>query len=247
MAFTFRFLALESALGFAFLSLAGGAAAFEPPAVQTVEVKAARERLVPYKDLFYPMAKAVQQHLAGRVALGVQLRPAHPGVRTDDLTIWLDGAGRSLPIQLDRHGLYLVPVDDEIAAQDGSFSINKKPSDLRVNLVFVPTLADDAWTIGAVRSLLKDIPEIIDPLVPWHHRLLTWAMTRKLGVSVCSPSSRAHVDIVDGDRLLASYPITEATRNHANAPVYCRRFDGREPFDAGARLVLPQDAQVLFI
>ncbi|MEH6436135.1 hypothetical protein [Massilia sp. DD77] len=241
MAFLHRFLA------FALCCASAAAAAAGAPTVQTVEVKVARERLVPYKDLFYPMAKAVRQHLAGRVALGVQLRPAHPGVRTDDLAIWLDGAGRSLPVQLDRHGLYLVPVEDEIAAQDGSFSINKKPSDLRVNLVLVPTVADDAWTIGAVRSLLEDIPRAIDPLVPWHHRLLTWAMTRKLSLSVCSPSSQAHVDVVDGERLLASYPITEATRNHVNAPVYCRRFDGKEPFDARARLVLPEGAQVLFI
>ena len=243
MTLPYRFLALACAL-----CCAGAAAASaDAPAIQTVEVKAARERLVPYKDLFYPMAKAVQQHLAGRVALGVQLRPAHPHVRTDDLAIWLDGAGRSLRIQPDRHGLYLVPVEDEIAARDGSFSINKKPSDLRVNLVLVPTLADDAWTMGAVRSLLKDIPASIDPHIPWHHRLLTWAVTRKLAVSVCSPSSRAHVYIVDGDKLLASYPITEATRNHINAPVYCRRFDGREPFEGRARLVLPENAQVLFI
>lgn len=243
MALPHRFLALAYAL------CCAGAAAAGPdaPVVQTVEVKAGRERLVPYKELFYPMAKAVQRHLAGRVALGVQLRPAHPHVRIDDLAVWLDGAGRSLPIQRDRHGLYMVPVEDEIAAQDGNFSINKKPSDLRVNLVLVPTLADDAWTMGALRSLLKDIPASIDPVVPWHHRLLTWAMTRKLTVSVCSPSARAHVDIVDGDKLLASYPITEASRNHVNAPVYCRRFDGREPFDARARLVLPDNAQVLFI
>jgi hypothetical protein len=215
--------------------------------VQTVEIKAAHTRLVPYKDLFYPMAKAVQQNLAGRAALAVQLRAAKPGVRTDDLAVWLEGGGESLPVRPGEHGLYIVPVEDRIAEQDGSFSINKNPSDLRVNLVLIPTLAPDAWTFGELRSLLHDVHAAIDPLVPWHHRFLMWAFTRKLGVSVCSLSPRSHVDVVDGSRMLASFPTSEPARNHANSPVYCHRFTGNENFDARARLVLPEDAQVLLI
>ncbi|MCC2957134.1 hypothetical protein LK542_16065 [Massilia sp. IC2-477] len=218
-----------------------------PDAVPTVEVKAAHTRLLPYKELFYPMAKAVQQSLAGRAALAVQLRPARPGVRTDDLAVWLEGGGESLPVRADAHGLYIVPVADRIAAQDGSFSINKKPSDLRANLVLVPTLAPDAWTMGEIRRLLHDVHATLDPLVPWHHRFLMWAFTRKLGVSVCSLSPSSYVDVRDGERLLASYPTSEPARNHANAPVYCHRFTGNEDFDPRARLVLPEDAQVLLI
>jgi len=218
-----------------------------PDQVQKVEVKAARTRLVPYKELFYPMAKAVQQSLSGRAALAVQLRPAKAGVRTDDLAVWLEGGGESLPVRAGEHGLYIVPVADRIAQQDGSFSINKNPSDLRVNLVLVPTLASDAWTVGEVRRLLHDVHAALDPLVPWHHRFLMWAFTRKLGVSVCSLSPSGHVDVRDGERLLASYPTSEPARNHANAPVYCHRFTGNEDFDPRARLVLPEDAQVLLI
>ncbi len=218
-----------------------------PEQIQTVEVKAAHTRLVPYKELFYPMAKAVQQSLAGRAALAVQLRPARAGVRTDDLAVWLEGGGESLQVRPGEHGLYIVPVADRIAQQDGSFSINKNPSDLRANLVIVPTLAADAWTIGEVRRLLHDVHAAIDPLVPWHHRFLMWAFTRKLGVSVCSLSPSGHVDVRDGERLLATYPTSEPGRNHANAPVYCHRFTGNEDFDPRARLVLPDDAQVLLI
>ncbi len=218
-----------------------------PEAVQTVEVKGGRMRLVPYKELFYPMAKAVQQSLAGRAALAVQLRATRAGVRTDDLAVWLEGGGESLPVRPGEHGLYPVPVADHIAQHDGSFSINKHPGDLRANLVLVPTLAPEAWTIGEVRRLLHDIHAALDPLVPWHHRFLMWAFTRKLGVSVCSLSPGAHVEVVDGKRLLARYPTSEPARNHANAPVYCHRFTGNEGFDPGARLVLPEDAQVLLI
>ncbi|QNA99284.1 hypothetical protein [Massilia sp. Se16.2.3] len=62
-----------------------------PAALQTVEIKGARTRLVPYADLFYPMARAVQDALGGRAALGVELRAKRRDVRTDDLEIWLEG------------------------------------------------------------------------------------------------------------------------------------------------------------
>lgn len=219
-----------------------------PEGLPTVEVKAAaRMPLLPYKQLFYPMAKAVQKKLAGRAALAVQLRPSRAGVRTDDLWLWLEGGGESLPMRADEHGLYIVPVADRIAQQDGSLSTNKPPPDLRANLVLIPTLAADAWTIGEMQRLLRDVHATIDPLVPWHHRFLNWASTRKLGVSVCSLSPRAHVEVFDGSRLLARYPTSEPARNHANSPVYCHRFTGHEDFDPRARLVLPEDAQVLLI
>ncbi|SFC29257.1 hypothetical protein [Massilia yuzhufengensis] len=218
-----------------------------PERLQTVEIKAARTRLLPYKELFYPMAKAVQKSLAGRVALAVQLRAAKAGVRTDDLALWLEGGGESLPVRPGEHGLYIVPVEDRIAERDGSFSINKHPGELRTNLVLVPTLPPDAWTIGEVRRLLHDVHATLDPLVPWHHRFLMWAFTRRLGVSVCSLSPGAQVDVVDGERVLARYPTSEPARNHANAPVFCHRFTGNEDFDPRARLVLPEDAQVLLI
>lgn len=218
-----------------------------PDSLPMVEVKASRTRLLPYKPLFYPMAKAVQHNLAGRAALAVQLRPARAGVRTDDLSLWLEGGGESLPVHAGEHGLYIVPVADRIAQQDGSFSINANPSDLRTNLVLIPTLAPDAWTMGEVRRLLHDVHATIDPLVPWHHRFLNWASMRKLGLSVCSLSPRAHVEVFDGSRRLARYPTSEPARNHANSPVYCHRFTGNEDFDPRARLVLPEDAQVLLI
>lgn len=218
-----------------------------PEDVQTVEVRGARTRLLPYKELFYPMAKAVEQSLSGRAAVAMQLRATRAGVRTDDLSVWLEGSGESLPVRPGEHGLYLVPVADRIAQQDGSLSINKDPKDLRANLVLVPTLAPDAWTIGEMRRLLHDVHATLAPIVPWHHRLAAWAFSRKLGVSVCSGSPRAEVAVLDGERLLARYPTSEPGRNHANAPVYCHRFTGNEAFDPGARLVLPEDAQVLLI
>jgi len=218
-----------------------------PDAIATVQVKASARRLLPYRELFYPMAKAVQASLAGRAAVAVQLRPVRAGVRTDDLALWLEGGGESLPVPPGEHGLYIVPVADRIAEHDGSLAINKNPSDLRVNLVLVPTLAPDAWTMGELRRLLRDVHATIDPIVPWHHRLLMRTSMRRLGVAVCSLSPGAEVAVADGQRILARYPTSEPVRNHANAPVYCHRFTGNEGFDPGTRLVLPDDAQVLLI
>ncbi|MCA1247803.1 hypothetical protein [Massilia sp. MS-15] len=215
--------------------------------IPTVEVKATQARLLPYRELFYPLAKAVQQRLAGRAVLAMQLRPVRAGVRTDDLRLWLEGGGEALPLPPGEHGLFIVPVAERIAAHDGSFAINKHPADLRANLVLVPTLAPDAWTMGEVRRLLQDVHATIAPLMPWHHRLLMWAAARRLGVAVCSLSPSAQVAVTDGGQVLARYPTSEPLRNHANAPVYCHRFSGHEDFDAGARLVLPDDAQVLLI
>ncbi len=221
--------------------------AFDSPGrLPTVEVKAANNRLAAYKDLFYPMAKAVQQGLGGRAALAVQLRAARAGVRTDDLAVWLESGGESLPVRAGEHGLYVVPVEERFV-QDGRVAINKNPKDVRANLVLVPTLAPDAWTIGEVRRLLRDVQTTMAPLIPWHHRLLGWAFTRRLGVAVCSGSPLAQVEVRDGGGVLARYPTSEPGRNHANAPVYCHRFNGNEHFDPRARLVLPEDAQVLLI
>jgi len=218
-----------------------------PDTLQTVEVKATHKPLAPYKELFYPMAKAVQQGLGGRVSLAVQLRAARAGVRTDDLSVWLEGGGESLPVRAGEHGLYVVPVEDRIARQNGHVSINKNPKDVRANLVLVPTLAPDAWTVGEMQRLLHDVHATMAPLLPWHHRLLSWAFARRLGVAVCSASPLAQVEVHDGSGVVARYPTSEPGRNHANAPVYCHRFNGKEDFDPRARLVLPDGAQVLLI
>ena len=80
--------------------------------VRKVQVTGARTRLVPYADLFYPMAKAVQQALGGRAALAVQLRGTRQGVRTDDLEIWLEGGRDAVRVRQEPSGVYLVPVID---------------------------------------------------------------------------------------------------------------------------------------
>lgn len=128
----------------ALLFALGAAGAGETASVQTVEVHDARARLVPYRELFYPVAKAVQQSLAGRAALAVQLRPTHQTVRTEQLQVWLEGRHEALELAPRADGLFVVPVSDRIAADEGHLLINRRSEDVSVNMVLLPTLARDA-------------------------------------------------------------------------------------------------------
>jgi len=229
------------------LSAAPARAEAPPAAVQRVEVTGARTRLVPYADLFYPMAKAVQQALGGRAALAVQLRPTHQGVRTDDLEIWLEGAHELVAVRPERSGVFVVPVLDQVALDKGHFLINKRKEDLSVNLVLVPLLAADGWTIGGVRSLLADARGSVGKLLPWYRKPVVWAVTRRLSVSVCSRLRDAAVTLVDGGQVLARLPASEELRNYANETVFCRSFKGDEAYPPASRLVLPEDAEVLLM
>ena len=215
--------------------------------VQKVEVTAARTQLVPYADLFYPMAKAVQQALGGRAALAVQLRGTRQQVRTDDLEIWLEGARNTLPVRPEPSGVFVVPVLEQFAIDKGHFLINKHKEDLSINLVLVPLLAPDGWTIGGVRSLLRDARASVGRLLPWYQKPVVWAVTRKLSVSVCSRMRDAAVTVVDGEQVVARLLVGEESRNYANETVFCRSFNGDETYPPASRLVLPEDGEVLLM
>jgi hypothetical protein len=218
-----------------------------PDAVQQVQVTGTRTRLVPYADLFYPMAKAVQQALGGRAALAVQLRGTRQGVRTDDLQIWLEGEHGAVPVRPEPSGVYVVPVVDQVAADKGHFIINKRKEDLSVNLVLVPVLPADGWTVGGVRSLLQDARGSVGKLLPWYQKPVVWAVTRKLSLSVCSHMRDAAVMLVDGEQVVARLAANEELRNYANETVFCHSFRGDEGFPAASRLVIPEDGEVLLM
>lgn len=218
-----------------------------PGTVPTVEVKGPRARLVPYRDLFYPMAKAVQQALNGRAAVAVQLRPTHQAVRLEDVQVWLEGEHDALPVARGADGLFLVPVNDRLAEESGHFLINRRSEDLSVNLVLVPTLPREAWTIGAMRQLLRDARGAVGKLLPWYQKPVVWAATRKLAVSVCSRLRDVPVSLLDGERLVATVHTSLELRNHAQETVFCHRFDGEEDYPESTRVVIPEEAEVLLL
>lgn len=218
-----------------------------PAPLQTVEIKGARTRLVPYADLFYPMAKAVQDTLGGRAALAVQLRATRQDVHTEDVEIWLQGEHESLPVPRQVDGVFVVPVVEQIAHEKGQFLINKRKEDLSVNLVLVPLVPRTGWTIGAVRQLLGDARGSVGKLLPWYQKPVIWAVTRKLAVAVCSHMRDAQVVLRDGEQVVAKLPAREEMRNYARETVFCRRFDGTEAYSPATQLVIPDEAEVLLL
>ncbi len=231
------------------LCACGAAAAIDAPRepVQTVEVKGPRSRLVPYRDLFYPMAKAVQHALGGRAALAVQLRPTHQAVRVEEVQVWLAGDHETMPVARRADGLFMVPVNERLAEDHGHFLINRRSEDLSVNLVLVPTLPREAWTIGAMRHLLEDARGAVGKLLPWYQKPMVWAVTRKLGVSVCSRLRDVPVALLDGERVVATVHTSQESRNHAQETVFCHRFDGSEDYPENTRVVIPEDGEVLLM
>lgn len=231
------------ALVFAF----GAAGAAEPDMVPAVEVHTLRSRLLPYKDVFYPVAKALQQALAGRVALAVQLRPTRQAVAADNIQVWLEGQHEALELAPQPNGLFVVPVSDRIAADEGHLLINRRSEDVSVNMVLLPTLARDAWTIGAMRRLLDDARGAAGKLLPWYQKPMMWAVTRRLAVSVCSRMRDVPVQLLDGERVVATVHTRDESRNYAQETVFCHRFSGGEGYPEGTRVVVPEDGEVLLM
>jgi len=225
----------------------GAAGAGEPESVQTVEVHNARVRLVPYKELFYPVSKAVQESLAGRAALAMQLRPTRQAIRTEQLQVWLEGEHEALELAPQANGLFVVPVSDRIAADEGHLLINRRSEDVSVNMVLLPTLAHDAWTIGEMRRLLADARASAGKLLPWYQKPMMWAVTRRLAVSVCSRMRDVAVQLLDGERVVGTVRTHDELRNYAQETVFCHRFSGGEEYPERTRVVVPEDGEVLLM
>jgi hypothetical protein len=211
--------------------------------IQSVEVKGIRTGLVPYKEL-YELAKKVQLATAGRVAVGLRLVPARPRVRVDNVKLWLERENESLPIPVSDGGIFIVPVNDEIAANDGRFAINKQKGDLTARIVVLPTMARDAWTIGAVRQSIADARAAIDKFTPWYQK--PFAM-RVNTVSVCTRKVGVPVKIMQGETVIATLSTSEQARNDADQPVYCQHFKGDENYGQASVLSIPEEAEVLFL
>jgi hypothetical protein len=229
--------------------LCAGNAAFADDAapMQTVEVKAARTRLVAYRHPYHDFAKKVQEASHGRLAFALQLLPSKPGVRVDNLQLWLEGNGESVPVRVDEGGLFVVPIRDDIAAQDGQFSVNKKSGQLIAKGVLVPAIARNAWTVGAIRELVADARTAAARLTPWYLKPFGFVAPQGFAVSVCSKEPGAQVVVMQGDAVVATLSTSVKQHDHANQPVFCQKFTGAEPYGQDSRLVIPEAAEVLIL
>lgn len=66
-----------------------------------------------------------------------------------------------------------------------------------------------------MRRLLADARSSAGRLLPWYQKPVMWALTRKLAVAVCSRMRDTPVQLLDGERVVATVHTQEELRNHA--------------------------------
>lgn len=211
--------------------------------VQTVEVKGARERLVPYKES-YELARKVQEASNGRVAFGLRLIPAKPEVTLNNIRLWLGEEADAIPVKVNDGGLFVVPIDHKVAANNGHYSINRKKGELSVRVAILPNVERDAWTIGLMQQVVQDGKAAIKKLLPWYMRAFGIGVD---AVAVCGPTAGMPIQLMNGAEVAATVTADKKATNDVGRPVFCKHFGGDDKLDANLKVVVPEGAEVLLL
>ncbi|OYO29846.1 hypothetical protein CD932_00835 [Janthinobacterium sp. PC23-8] len=216
---------------------------------QSVTVKASnlatapRVRFTAYRDS-YLTAKKVWQVSRGNVVMALRLIPAKLSATIDDVRVALQGDGAPIAVKVGEGGVFIVPINDEIAAQDGSFLVNKGKGELTASMVIQPSVARDAWTVARVAQVLHDARLAVRAITPWYKRLFT---TEIESLAFCAPERGSAVQLVQDQQLIATLPMDDVAVNDIKLPVYCKKFDGEDKYPGQYRVVMPEQATVLLL
>lgn len=211
--------------------------------VQIVEVKGARERLVPYKES-YTLAKKVKEASSGRVAFGLRLIPAKPAVTLDNIRLWLGDEDNAVPVPVGEGGLFVVPINDKVAANNGHYSINRKKGELDVRVAILPNVPRDAWTIGLMQQVVQDGKAAVKKLLPWYMRAFGIGVD---AVAVCGKNPGMPIQVMSGSDVAATVTADKKATNDIGRPVFCKYFTAADQFDASYKVVVPEGAEVLLL
>ena len=202
-----------------------------------------RVRFTAYRDS-YLTAKKVWQVSRGNVVMALRLIPAKLSATIDDVRVALQGDGAPVAIKVGEGGVFIVPINDEIAAQDGSFLVNKGRGELTANMVIQPAVARDAWTVGRVAQVLHDARLAVHAITPWYKRLFSSDVK---ALAFCAPERGSALQLMQDEQLIATLPMNDAAVNDINLPVYCKMFDGEDKYPGHYRVVMPEQATVLIL
>lgn len=219
------------------------ALAEEPVPIESIQVTAVRERLVSYQQS-YDLARKVQEASSGRVALGIRLIAARSDVRLDDLHLSLDSDTESLSISVGEGGIFIVPVNERIAQEKGTYSINKKKGDVDYTLIFLPAVGAATWTIGLMRQVIADAKNAAAKVVPWYLKPFA---TQIDSVAVCTKESGVAISIMNGDALVSTVKTEKKDTDDGGRTVFCKRFNGTDKFEDALRVVVPEGAEVILL
>lgn len=202
-----------------------------------------RVRFTAYRDS-YLTAKKVWQVSRGNVVMALRLIPAKLSATIDDVRVALQGDGAPVAIKVGEGGVFIVPINDEIAAQGGSFLVNKGRGELTANMVIQPSVARDAWTVSRVAQVLHDARLAVHAITPWYKRLFS---SEVQSLAFCAPERGSALQLMQDQQLIATLPMNDAAVNDINLPVYCKMFDGEDKYPGHYRVVMPEQATVLIL
>ena len=202
-----------------------------------------RVRFTAYRDS-YLTAKKVWQVSRGNVVMALRLIPAKLSATIDDVRVALQGDGAPVAIKVGEGGVFIVPINAEIAAQGGSFLVNKGRGELTANMVIQPSVARDAWTVSRVAQVLHDARLAVHAITPWYKRLFS---SEVQALAFCAPERGSALQLMQDQQLIATLPMNDAAVNDINLPVYCKMFDGEDKYPGHYRVVMPEQATVLIL
>ena len=207
------------------------------------DAKAPRVRFTAYRES-YLTARKVWQVSSGSVVMALRLIPAKLSATIDDVRVALQGNGAPLPIKVSDGGVFVVPLNDDIAAQDGTFLVNKGRGELTANIVLQPSVARDAWNVTRVGQVLHDARRAVRAITPWYKRPFADDVQ---SLAFCATERGSVLQLMDGEQLIATLPMNEPAVNDIRQPVFCKIFDGEDKYPGYYRVVLPEQATVLLL
>ena len=207
------------------------------------DAKAPRIRFTAYRES-YLTARKVWQVSSGSVVMALRLIPAKLSATIDDVRVALQGNGAAVPIKVSAGGVFVVPLNDDIAAQDGTFLVNKGRGELTANIVLQPSVARDAWNVTRVGQVLRDARRAVRAITPWYKRPFASDVQ---SLAFCATERGSALQLMDGEQMIATLPMNEPAVNDINQPVFCKIFDGEDKYPGHYRVVLPEQATVLLL
>lgn len=209
----------------------------------TSDAKAPHVRFTAYRES-YLTARKVWQVSSGSVVMALRLIPAKLSATIDDVRVALQGNGAPMPIKVSAGGVFVVPLNDDIAAQDGTFLVNKGRGELTANIVLQPSVARDAWNVTRVGQVLHDARRAVRAITPWYKRPFASDVQ---SLAFCAAERGSALQLMDGEQLIATLPMNEPAVNDINQPVFCKIFDGEDKYPGHYRVVMPEQATVLLL
>lgn len=169
--------------------------------------------------------------------------PARP-LQAPKLAILTDE--RTLPIKLDAHGRFELPVLPAAEAKTAELATNQPKGTLSIGAQLHLTVQPDQLDMATVRRIMAVANQARSELLPWY---LRWLFPQVGGVRVCSAQPKWELEWREAGQLLGVPLSADAKDRDPYAPAGkpsnpCATLTGQEPWPDAARLVAPSDARL---